>query len=203
MENQKLAQLLDVLRSAIGVPYLFSMSEDMPGDISGGLNCSGLFNWARQQIGLAPPPNFRDANGILRSGLGTMGYAQFLTGWWVDFDPNKVYPIGTLLVNDDVRFDENGNHQVDDFSHVAIVSSLPDADGNQWLIQSDHAGGITERNEDGSPLRGVPGVNESRTVAETIQVLYFDDANNDNPTAKAKGFFWAGEMPDVRLEPWE
>ncbi len=73
MQNQALGQLLDVLRSAIGVPYLFNTSETVPGDISGGLNCSGLFNWARQQLELAPPPNFTDADGILRSGLGTMG----------------------------------------------------------------------------------------------------------------------------------
>ena len=83
-----------------------------------------------------------------------------------------------------MRFDESG-YQVADFSHVAIVSSLPDADGNQWLIQSDHAGGITEWDGDGYALRGVLGINENRTVAETIRVLYFDDVTNDNPTAKA------------------
>ncbi len=201
MQNEKLVQLLDVLRSAIGVPYLFSMSEDVPGDISGGLNCSGLFNWARQQIRLAPPPNFTDADGILRSGLGTMGYAEFLTGWWEDFEPGNVYRVGTLLVNNDVRFDEYWN-QVADYSHVAIVSTLPDANGNQWLIQSDHAHGITESDGDGYPLRGLPGVNESCTLAETLQVLYFDDVTNDNLTARQKGFFWAGEMPDIGTEPW-
>jgi len=31
----------------------------------------------------------------------------------VDFDPSNVYPVGALLVNNDVRFDENGNQGAD------------------------------------------------------------------------------------------
>jgi hypothetical protein len=129
-----------------------------------------------------------------------MGYARFLDPRW-KFDLGTQYPVGTILVNDDVRFDANWN-QIADFSHVAMVSTPPDADENQLLIQSDHVDGITEWTGDGYPLRGKPGVNEDRTMADTIQVIYVEDVTNDNADAKQRGFFWAGAMPDVGLEPW-
>lgn len=201
-----LRQLIDTLRSQIGAPYLVGLEEYMdtsallPDDLHRGPNdpdvgttdpangpigagSSGIFNWARRKIGLPP--------------IGeTSAYAGFLfaePGSQVQpFDLNKVYPVGTLLVNRDVRF-VNGVEAAN-FSHMAIVSTPPDENGDQKVIQSDHVG-----NPDDFPFgtylnspdaRGVPsGVNEARTIRETIDLIL----SESNPPA----FELAGPMPDV------
>lgn len=123
----KIDELLEVLRSVIGAPYTFwgggELEHGSPAYMGSGfskehvmengINCSGLFNWGRDQVGLTPIG-------------GTPAYAYFIRDVCEPYNPNTQYPVGTLLVNDDV------DERTGDYSHMAMISK-PD----QTIIQAD------------------------------------------------------------------
>jgi len=123
----KIGELLEVLRSVIGAPYNFwgggELEDGSPAYMGSGyskehvmkygINCSGLFNWGRDQVGLTPIG-------------GTPAYAYFIRNVCEPYNPDTQYPVGTILVNDDVD-ERTGDH-----SHIAMISK-PD----QTIIQAD------------------------------------------------------------------
>ncbi len=123
----KIDELLEVLRSVVGAPYAFwgggELEHGSPAYMGSGyskehvmeygINCSGLFNWGRDQVGLTPIG-------------GTPAYAYFIRGVCEPYNPDKQYPVGTILVNDDV------DEHTGDNSHMAMISK-PD----QTIIQAE------------------------------------------------------------------
>jgi hypothetical protein len=123
----KIEELLEILRSVIGAPYKSwgggELEHGSPAYMGSGyskehvlqygINCSGLFNWGRGQLDLPPIG-------------GTPAYAHFIQGVREPYNPHKWYPVGTILVNDNV------DAWTGDHSHMAIISK-PD----QTIIQAD------------------------------------------------------------------
>jgi hypothetical protein len=119
-----------------------------------GANCTKLYNWLLRWLkaeGLADV----DAVG------GTGDYYNALVNanaFSLDAGP---FAIGTFLVRQ--YYDDN------DQGHAAMVMTEPDENGNQILLQSDHDAGQTA---DWSI--GWPGVNYSRTIADTHDWAWFE-----------------------------
>jgi hypothetical protein len=116
-------ELIGVLRSVEGAPYLWFEGYDgqwvgppeymdgsgwSAGDVMGaGINCSGLFNWGLQQVGLSPVG-------------GTLDYWQ-ITEEPIDPDWQKIYSPGQFVVT-----------VSEGQGHMAMVSGP-----NNLLIQAD------------------------------------------------------------------
>jgi hypothetical protein len=103
--------------------------------------------YARQ--GPPPPPHAVHDIGILCSGAinlfnravneqhgwGTLWWQENLTNVR-NFDPSKKYPVGTIL---GYPFERNND------GHIIIVSTEPDANGDQWTIGADTPFGLNEK----------------------------------------------------------
>lgn len=129
--------------------------------IQNGGHCSGILNAARWW-------NWLPAVG------GVPAYGQWMVEW-EPVEPGKPIEVGKVLWAPYTNARLQG--------HVAIVSTPPDENGNQWCIQSDAVDWVS------SPVSwGTPGPNEKRTVAETIEMF---------------GMTHVGVMPDVGYIPFE
>ena len=127
-----------------------------------GANCTKLPNWLLRWLRAEGLANV-DAIG------GTGDYAKAIVNWGnfsLDAGP---FAVGTILVRKYYNDDDQG--------HVAIVATEPDEYGDQYLLQSDHLAG---HSADWS--MGWPGVNYSRTIAQTHEFA---------------GFEWYGELPGL------
>jgi hypothetical protein len=127
-----------------------------------GANCSSSWNWARRRI-------------KLRGVGGTPAYHKDFLVRLERFVPGKRYEAGKVLIDSTVI-------GKDDRSHMAVFTDRFDGNGQQLMLQSDHAdsgfGGLQ------------PGATEKRTVRETYDLMF---RQNDKA--------WVGVMPDVGVMP--
>lgn len=132
---RKVDQMIAEVRAVIGGPYLNLgvMMEDPPADPAEirrrGTSCSGIWNWARRRVEL---PCIGGTPAWANNWFGLPGFS------WEYYDPNRKYPVGTFLINDDAygrpdRFEA-------DWSHMMMVSTE-----DQYVLQSDSYWGINER----------------------------------------------------------